>query len=112
MELIKFDDTCKVLRDNGYDEWDNPIQEEVYSGKCRYQQGVQAYMGISQRNSVLFLDGDVRLSENDTVSVVLSNGVERGGNVKTVRNIEMPLTHKRMTRIEIVHDMEKREDEE
>lgn len=110
MELIKFDDRCTVRRDSGeYDEWDNAITEEVYSGKCRYQQGVQSEWTTAQRNSVLFLDGDVRLSENDTVSVTLSNGVERSGTVKTVRNIEMPLTHKRMTRIEIVHDTEKKE---
>ena len=112
MELIKFDDTCKVFRDNGeYDEWSIPLKrEQIYSGKCRYQQGVQAYMGISQRNSVLFLDGDVRLSENDSIEVVLSNGVERGGVVKTVRNVEMPLTHKRLTRIEIIQDTESKEE--
>ena len=108
MELIKFDDKCTVRRSSGkYDEWDNPIEEEVYSGKCRYQQGVQAYMGISQRNSVLFMEGIVLLSENDSVSVTLvSSGVERSGTVKTVRHIEMPLTHAKATRIEIIHDTE------
>lgn len=109
MELIKFDDRCTVRRSSGeYDEWDNPVETEVYSDRCRYQQGVQAYMGISQRNSVIFMEGTVLLSENDTVSVTLaSSGVDRGGTVKTVRHIEMPLTHKKATRIEIIHDTEK-----
>ena len=107
MALIKFEDTCIITRDNGeFDEFDRPIIEQVYSGKCRYQQGVQAYMGISQRNSVVFLDGDVRVSENDVCTVTLTNGVERKGNIKTVRNVEMPLTHKRTTRIELTQDTE------
>lgn len=108
MELIKFDDKCTIRRDSGeYDEWDNPVETEVYSGKCRYQQGVQAYYGISQRNSVIFLQGTVLLSENDVVSVTLaSSGVEWSGKVVTVRHIEMPLTHAKVTRIEIIHDTE------
>lgn len=111
MELIKFDDYCTVLRDSGtYDEWDNPIQEEVFKSKCRYQQGVQAYMGISQRNSVLFLKGVAYLDENDSVTVELaSSGRKRSGVVKTVRDIELPITHEKCTRIEIIHDTEERE---
>lgn len=106
MELIKFDDNCTIRRSSGeYDEWDNPVETEVYSGKCRYQQGVQAYYGISQRNSVIFLQGTVLLSENDAISVILASSVvERSGKVKTVRHIEMPLTHAKATRIEIIHD--------
>lgn len=108
--MILFDDYCTVHRDTSKrDEWDNIQTEEVYSGSCRYQQGVQAYMGISQRNSVLFLEGDVLMSENDMLTIVLSNGVERVGTVKTVRNIAMPITRRRLTRIEIIHDTERGE---
>ncbi len=107
MALIKFKDTCIITRDNGkFDEYDQPITEQVYSGRCRYQQGVQAYMGISQRNSVVFLDGDVRVSENDVCAITQSNGVRRKGVVKTVRNVKLPLTGKRTTRIELTQDTE------
>lgn len=112
MELIRFDDYCTVLRDTGeQDEWNIPTAEEVvYSGQCKYQQGVQSTLTNAQRNSVLFLKGVALLDENDSVSVTLkSSGRTRSGVVKTVRDIEMPISHQKYTRIEIIHDTEKRE---
>lgn len=106
MELIKSEDTCIISRESGYDEYDQPISDFVYSGACRYQQGVQAYMGISQRNSVVFIKGDVRVLENDICTVKLSNGIERKGVVKTVRNVKLPLSGSRTTRIELAQDTE------
>lgn len=104
MNLIKFVDTCVITRDNGsldVDEYDNPINiEKIYEGKCRYQQGVQAYMGISVRNSVLFIPNHVEILENDIVEVV-SDMICKRGIASTIRYVDLPLTGEKHTRIEL-----------
>ena len=102
MDLIKFDDYLIVERSTGeYDVWDNPVTETVFDGYGRYQQGGQVYTGFLVRNSVLFLPKDVSLNENDEVFVTLTNGRRLRGVVGTIRNIDMPLTHDRFTRLEL-----------
>lgn len=88
------------------DEWDNPVTTEVWRGKCRYQQGVQAYLGISVRNSVVFIDGDIAAREYDRVTVTLTNGRVVSGVAQTVKNVKLPLTGARQTRIEVKQAME------
>lgn len=104
MELIKFEDTCIISRVIGSDEEDNEMTKEVYTGPCNYQQGVQTYQGVSQRNSLVTLPGDVRIRENDLAMVTQSNGVKKECQVKTVRNIKMPLLGTRYTRLEMQYD--------
>lgn len=104
MNLIKFIDTCVIIRDNGstdVDEYDNPLNiEEIYKGKCRYQQGMQAFMGISVRNSVLFIPNHVEILENDIVDVE-SDMIRKRGIASTIRYIDLPLTGEKHTRIEL-----------
>lgn len=104
MELIKFDDKCIINRVIGTDENDYEITKEVYNGRCNYQQGVQAYYGWSQRNSLVVLPGDVRIRENDLAKVTESNGVVHECKVKTVRNVKMPITGARHTWLEMEYD--------
>lgn len=106
MELIKFDDTCIISRANGYDEDGGETTVEIHRGSCNYQQGVQTYQGLSQRNSLVMLPGDVRIRQNDLAIVTESNGVKHECQVKTVRNVKMPLTGKRLTRLEMEYDKE------
>ena len=104
MVLIPFDDTCVISRAIGIDENDNELTKEVYNGHCNYQQGVQTYQGMSQRNSLVTLPGDVRIRENDLAIVTQSNGVKKECKVKTVRNVKLPLTGTRLTRLEMQYD--------
>ena len=106
MELIKFEDSCVISRADGYDEDGGETFKEVYKGKCNYQQGVQTYREWSQRNSVVVLPGDVRIRENDVAIVTQSNGVRKECQVKTVRNVKMPITGERFTRLEMEYDKE------
>lgn len=104
MELIKFEDSCIISRAVGIGEHDEEITEEVYNNRCNYQQGVQTYQGISQRNSLVTLPGDVRIRENDLAIVTQSNGVKKECKVKTVRNVKMPIVGTRYTRLEMEYD--------
>lgn len=108
MEKIKEDDFCLITRDSGErDEWDislNPI--EVYSGKCRYQQGVQAVIGTSQRMSLVFIYRIVAVKENDIIRITLEDGTIKEGIVKTVKKIKMPLSRLCFIRLEVEHDVE------
>lgn len=106
MNLIKFVDSCLITRDNGsreVDEYDNPINiEKIYEGKCRYQQGVQAYMGISTRNSVVFIPNQEKIMENDIIEVeVKDDATKVCGIVINPRYVELPLTSEKVTRIEL-----------
>lgn len=103
MKLIKFEDSCKVLRPSGeYDEWDNPISEAIYDGACNYQKGGQTSLSIVTRNDVVYLpSNDVEVKENDIVEGFSVKYREFKGVVKVARDIRMPLSHEEYTKIEL-----------
>lgn len=110
MELIQFDDYCEIGRnavDDGgrteLDDYDEPVEaERLYSGKCCYQAGGQTYRSVSVRNDAVYLPGNpVIVLEGDIVNVKTKRGRTRRGVVKTVRDIEMPLTHALYTKLEL-----------
>lgn len=102
MQLIKFTDNIKVERATGVkDDWGKETTEIVYEGKGRYQQGGQVYTGLLVTNSVLFVEGDLFLKEDDIVYVTLHNNRVKRGIVGTIRYIEMPLSGTRFTRMEL-----------
>lgn len=105
MDLITFDDKC-VISTTRINEYEEEELTSVYEGKCRYQQGVQTYQGISQRNSVVFIPSDEKIKEGYVASVTESNGIVHEGRVKTVRHIKMPLTYERQTRVELEYDQD------
>lgn len=110
MELLKFEDHCMVTRDSGrYDEFDNPIEAStIYDGACMFQAGGQTSLSIVTRNDVVYLpSNDVIIEANDVIDVVTARGRRRYGVVNNARDIEMPLTHELLTKIEIKQSTEK-----
>lgn len=111
---IKFDDNCKIWREtnaNGeveYDEWDNPIvNEPIYDGKCSYQAGGQTSLSVVVRNDVVYLpSNDVIIEANDVIEVATKRGRVRKGVIRDVRDIEMPMSGERYTKIEIKQSKE------
>lgn len=114
MELIDVDANCIVTRESGgleVDEYDNPINtEDIFNGRCRYQEGVQAYLGTSIRNSVVFIYRHVKIYENDIFEIE-TEMIHKRGIAKTVRYIKFPLTGEQHTRIELIQVKDVVEDE-
>lgn len=109
MELIKFKDKCIITRsqhdENGnpiYNEYDEPIMETVYEGDCSFQAGGQTSLSIVVRNDQVYLpSNDVMIYAGDVIDIETARGRKRHGVVSTARDIEMPLTHGLLTKIEI-----------
>ena len=104
MRLIVFEDTCVIKRNLGeYDEYDNPLQEVVYSGECCYQEG--GYSNAQRmfvRNPILFLPNvSVLVNANDIVEVTTKFGRKLTAIVARPREIELPITRERITRVEL-----------
>lgn len=102
MEIIDTDADCKVTRESGeVDQYDTMLSEEIFEGRCRYQEGVQAYLGTSIRNCVVFIYKHVKVYENDIFEIVTEMAHKRGI-AKTVRYIRLPITGEQQTRVELI----------
>lgn len=109
MDLIAFKDKCIITRaklnEDGkpiYDEYDEPIVELIYTGNCCFQAGGQTSLSIVARNDQVYLpSNDVIIYAGDVIDVMTARGRKRHGVVNTARDIEMPLTHELLTKIEI-----------
>lgn len=103
MRLIAFEDKCVVKRRVGKNEYDEPIMDVVYSGECCYQEG--GYSNAQRmfvRNPILFLpDVSVLVNANDDVEVTTKFGRKLTAIVARPREIEMPITRERITRLEL-----------
>lgn len=108
MKLVAFEDKCVIKRRLGTDEYDEPIMESVYSGECCYQEG--GYSNAQRmfvRNPILFLpDVSVLVDANDVVEVATKFGRKLVAIVARPREIEMPITRQRVTRLELKQAME------
>lgn len=94
MELLTFDDYVTIQRAlTEGDEYDVVEYGNIYNGNCRYRQGGQVY------NGVMVIPEDIAVSENDRVTIVLSNARKMQGVVESYKNVRQPLTHERLTRI-------------
>lgn len=109
MDLITFTDRCTITRtllnENGapiYDEYDEPITELVYEGNCYYQYRGQINLSIVIGNDRVYLpSNDVAIYADDMIDILTVRGRKRHGVVNAVQDIQMPLTHKLLTKIEI-----------
>ena len=104
MQMIRFEDTCVIKRNmGGYDEYDNPLQEVVYADKCCYQEGGYSNaQRMFMRNPILFLpEVLVLVDANDIVEVTTKFGRKLAAVVARPREIEMPITRQRVTRLEL-----------
>lgn len=103
MRLIAFEDKCVIKRRLGTNEYDEPIMESIYSGECCYQEG--GYSNAQRmfvRNPILFLpDVSVLVDANDIVEVTTKFGRVLTAIVARPREIEMPVTRQRVTRLEL-----------
>ena len=104
MQLIRFEDACVIKRNtNGYDEYDNPIHSEVYSGACCYQEGGYTNaQRIFMRSPILFLPEISTLIEpNDAIEITTKFGRKLNGVVSQPREVELPITRQRVARLEL-----------
>ena len=103
MRLIAFEDKCVIKRRLGTNEYDEPIMDIVYSGECCYQEG--GYSNAQRmfvRNPILFLPEVLALvNANDIVEVTTKFGRKLVAIVARPREIELPITHQRVTRLEL-----------
>jgi len=105
MQFVEFRDTCVISRATGEkDAWDNPIENQIYSGPCLYEEGGTGYSrSIVTRAPTVFIPGvDVQVLINDHVSVTteFSRNIEAVAEI--VRDINMPWrTNVKVTRIEL-----------
>lgn len=104
MRLIAFEDKCVIKRNtDGYDEYDNPLQKVVYSSECCYQEGDYSNaQRMFVRNPIVFLpDVSVLVNANDIVEVTTKFGRVLTAIVARPREIELPITRQRVTRLEL-----------
>lgn len=104
MRAIEFNDKCVIKRNSGeYDKYDNPLQEVVYEGVCCYQEGDYSNaQRMLVRNPILFLpDVSVLVDANDVVEVTTKFGRILTAIVARPREIELPITRGRVTRLEL-----------
>lgn len=103
MRLIAFEDKCDIKRRLGTNEYDEPMMDKVYSGVCCYQEG--GYSNVQRmfvRNPILFLpEVSVLVDANDVVEVTTKFGRKLTAIVARPREIEMPSTRQRVTRLEL-----------
>lgn len=104
MQLIRFEDTCVIKSNLGeYDEYDNPIQEVVYEGECCYQEG--GYTNAQRmfmRNPIVFLPSvSTLVNANDVATIKTKFGRELSAIVNIPREVELPITRQRVTRLEL-----------
>lgn len=108
MRLITFEDNCEIKRRLGTDKYDEPIMETVYSGACCYQEG--GYSNAQRmfvRNPILFLpEVSVLVDTNDVAEVTTKFGRTLTAIVARPREIELPITRDRVTRLELKQAME------
>jgi hypothetical protein len=103
MELIKFNDTCRILRATGeVDALDNEAFDEVYNGPCSYQKGGQTAYSIATRDDLVYLPtNDVLIYANDVVEATTESGRTEGGVVKTPRDIRFGLSDEKITQLKL-----------
>ena len=92
MNLIKFRDTCTIVRGTGeVDCYDNPIEDAVYEGQCLYEEGGKNWSSdMVTRTPTVFLPGnDVLVSINDRIQVTTESGREIRAYAKSVRDVRL-----------------------
>ena len=109
MKAIEFKDTC-VIKHNlgGYDKYDNLQQEIVYLGECHYQEsGYSNSQKMFVRNPILFLpETSMFVATNDVVEITTKFGRKLNAVVARPRDIELPFSHDRITRLELKQAVE------
>ena len=103
MRNIKFEDECVIERIVGVDSYDKPLTQVIYNGKCSYQEGGYSQsQNIMTRTPLAFLPMVSALCEtNDSIEIKTKFGRIYRGIVARSREIELPMTRERLTRLEL-----------
>lgn len=109
MSDLSYPDKCVITRSTGEsNEFDQLLDsEEIYSGKCDWQQGGQTSQSIITHNDVVYLPGYVMVKDNDEIFVTNRHGRQRKGVVKLANDLDLDLTDDCVTEIEIKQSVEK-----
>jgi hypothetical protein len=111
MNLIRFSDTCEILRPTGSkDAWDNPEYDTVYSGECLYEEGGSYYSSqIFVKSPNVFIPKiDDLVLIGDVVEITTEKGRVVRGVARGIRDINMSVFAKQeLTRIELDQANEK-----
>lgn len=92
MNLIKFRDTCTIMRGTGeVDCFDNPIEDVVYVGSCLYEEGGKNWSSdmVTRTPTVFLMGNDVPVNINDRVQVTTESGREIRAYAKSVRDVRL-----------------------
>lgn len=92
MSLIKFRDTCTVMRGTGEtDCYDNPIEDVVYTGPCLYEEGGKNWSSdmVTRTPTVFIPSNDVLVNINDSVLITTEAGREVKAFAKSVRDVRL-----------------------
>lgn len=92
-----------IKRNTGVNEYDEPMQEVVYDGVCAYVEGGYAQVQrIFTRNPLVFLPSISVLCEaNDSIEITTKFGRNIEAVVAIPREVELPMTRERFTRLEL-----------
>jgi hypothetical protein len=103
MRNIRFEDKCIIKRNIGKDEYDEVIQKIIYNGVCAYVEGGYAQVQrIFTRDPLVFLPTISMLCEaNDSIEIETKFGRKLSAVVAIPREIELPMTRERFTRLEL-----------
>ena len=115
MSDLSYRDHCWITRSSGeYDEWDNPIETEIYNGKCDFQPGEQTRGMIAVRtNDKIYIPGIIKTAEGDMITNgdeiewVTESGRKFNGVIDEVNDVKIELDGSWVTEIEIKQSTEK-----
>lgn len=102
MDLIRFTDSCIIKRNlGGIDEYDVPIQEVVYEGRCLYlESNIINSQQMLISNPILFiLQASKDIKPNDVVEIVTKHGDSVNAIVGSSRNVDLSNSNQHITRL-------------
>lgn len=108
MSDLSYKDQCVITRSTGeYDEWDNPLTEEIYNGVCDFQPGGQQAGAIMTYTDKVYIKGVILARSNDLIDVTPQMGIGRKGIIEYVNFLLLDLTGDCETEISIKQSTEK-----
>lgn len=113
-DYLSYNDWCKIKRnaldDEGnsiYDEWDNPLMEDIYDDCCDFQGGGQTALSIVSHRDTVYIPKHVLVEVNDVIEVTTQYGRKRKGVVGNVNDLGLDMSGDCITEIEIKNSEEK-----
>lgn len=108
MKNIRFVDKCLIRRKVGVTAYDEPIYENIYDNVCAYiEGGYTQSQNIFTRNPLVFLPSiSVLCDTNDSIIITTKFGRVINAVIARPREVELPMTKKLFTRLELKQAIE------